>query len=173
MCWPMPNHWWSGSGIMTVLLRSWSNKPRCWTREWRPWNRYQCLFSVCLMRWECFTHVSCSFSTRTRSRCWTRWRDTGRAPRWSWASSRKTGKYGNCSKKTKVFGEFANKSCHLRAVFNLNPHVSLDRAAHITGGASVCAGAHHEQIQRAGVSPSDGQQERRSCYCHPAQRTAH
>ncbi|KTF76428.1 hypothetical protein cypCar_00049739 [Cyprinus carpio] len=43
----------------------------------------------------------------------------------------------------------------------------------VTGGASVCAGDHHEQIQRAGVSASDGQQERRSCYRHPAQRTAH
>lgn len=45
-------------------------------------------------------------------------------------------------------------------VLYLNPHVSLGRAAHVAGGASVCAGADHEQIQRAGVSPSDDQQER-------------
>lgn len=48
-CWPMPNHWWRDSETMTVLLRSWLNKPHCWIREWRPWSRYHCLFSVSLM----------------------------------------------------------------------------------------------------------------------------
>ncbi len=97
---------------MTVLLRSWSNKTTLLNKRVEAMKQVS-VFVLSLSNGDesCFTLISCSFSTRKRLRCWTRWRDTGRAPRWSWASSRKTGKYGNCSKKTKVLGGFAIKSC--------------------------------------------------------------